>query len=56
MQNYKKALAFEGINLNTYFTVDPAAEKAGYVTSYVGGGAETLGTIQKNYEQGSCCI
>ena len=48
MQNYKEALAFEGINLNTYFTVDPAAaEKPGYVTSYVGGGAETLGTIQR---------
>ena len=48
MQNYKEALAFEGINLNTYFTVDPAATaKAGYVTSYVGGGAETLGTIQR---------
>ena len=48
MQNYKEALAFEGINLNTYFTVDPAAAaKAGYVTSYVGGGAETLGTIQR---------
>ena len=47
-QNYKEALAFEGINLNTYFTVDPAAaEKPGYVTSYVGGGAETLGTIQR---------
>lgn len=48
MQNYREALAFEGINLNTYFTVDPAAaEKPGYVTSYVGGGAETLGTIQR---------
>ena len=48
MQNYNEALAFEGINLNTYFTVDPAAaEKPGYVTSYVGGGAETLGTIQR---------
>lgn len=47
VQNYKEALAFEGINLNTYFTVDPAANKAGYVTSYVGGGAETLGTIQR---------
>lgn len=48
MQNYKEALAFEGVNLNTYFTVDPAAaEKPGYVTSYVGGGAETLGTIQR---------
>jgi hypothetical protein len=48
MQNYNEALAFEGINLNTYFTVDPAASaKAGYVTSYVGGGAETLGTIQR---------
>ena len=48
LQNYNEALAFEGINLNTYFTVDPAAAaKAGYVTSYVGGGAETLGTIQR---------
>ena len=48
MQNYREALAFEGINLNTYFTVDPAAAaKPGYVTSYVGGGAETLGTIQR---------
>lgn len=46
-QNYKEALAFEGINLNTYFTVDPAAKKDGYITSYVGGGAETLGTIQR---------
>ena len=47
MQNYRESLAFEGINLNTYFTVDPAAKKDGYVTSYVGGGAETLGTIQR---------
>ena len=48
MQNYRESLAFEGINLNTYFTVDPnAAAKDGYVTSYVGGGAETLGTIQR---------
>ena len=48
MQNYRESLAFEGINLNTYFTVDPnAAPKDGYVTSYVGGGAETLGTIQR---------
>ena len=48
MQNYNEALAFEGINLNTYFTVDPkAAAKSGYVTSFVGGGAETLGTIQR---------
>ena len=46
-QNYNEALAFEGINLNTYFTVDPAAKKEGYITSYVGGGAETLGTIQR---------
>ena len=47
-QNYNEALAFEGINLNTYFTVDPkAAAKDGYVTSFVGGGAETLGTIQR---------
>lgn len=48
LQNYNEALAFEGINLNTYFTVDPKAEaKKGYVTSFVGGGAETLGTIQR---------
>ena len=47
MQNYRESLAFEGINLNTYFTVDPAATEPGYVTSYVGGGAETLGTIQR---------
>ena len=46
-QNYNEALAFEGINLNTYFTADPAAKKEGYITSYVGGGAETLGTIQR---------
>lgn len=47
-QNHIEAEAFEGINLNTYFTVDPA-DKApkGYVASYVGGGAETLGTIQR---------
>ena len=47
MQNYKEALAFEGINLNTYFTVTPDAKMDGYITSYVGGGAETLGTIQR---------
>lgn len=48
MQNYNESLAFEGINLNTYFTVDAnATAKPGYVTSYVGGGAETLGTIQR---------
>jgi len=47
-QNHVEAEAFEGINLNTYFTVkaeDAAPE--GYVASYVGGGAETLGTIQR---------
>ena len=47
-QNYREALAFEGINLNTYFTVKPKDDtKDGYVTSFVGGGAETLGTIQR---------
>lgn len=46
-QNYQESLAFEGINLNTFFTVDPTATEAGYVASYVGGGAETLGTIQR---------
>lgn len=47
-QNHVEAEAFEGINLNTYFTVtegDTAPE--GYVSAYVGGGAETLGTIQR---------
>ena len=47
-QNHVEAEAFEGINLNTYFVVDPAAaDVEGYVKSYVGGGAETLGTIQR---------
>ncbi len=47
-QNHVEAEAFEGINLNTYFVVDPAAaELKGYVKSFVGGGAETLGTIQR---------
>ena len=47
-QNYREALAFEGINLNTYFTVKPKDDSLdGYVTSFVGGGAETLGTIQR---------
>lgn len=47
-QNHIESEAFEGINLNTYFTVkaDDVAPK-GYVASYVGGGAETLGTIQR---------
>ena len=47
MQNYRESLAFEGINLNTYFTVKPGDKKDGYVSSFVGGGAETLGTIQR---------
>lgn len=47
-QNHIEAEAFEGINLNTYFVVDPtAADVEGYTKSYVGGGAETLGTIQR---------
>jgi hypothetical protein len=47
-QNHVESEAFEGINLNTYFVVDPAADDIeGYVKSYVGGGAETLGTIQR---------
>lgn len=47
-QNHEEAEAFEGINLNTYFVADAdAADTDGYVTSYVGGGAETLGTIQR---------
>ena len=49
MQNYKEALAFEGINLNTYFSINPDVndKKDGYIKSFVGGGAETLGTIQR---------
>lgn len=47
-QNHVESEAFEGINLNTYFTVDATdTAPAGYVASYVGGGAETLGTIQR---------
>ena len=47
-KNHEEAEAFEGINLNTYFVADAdAADTDGYVTSYVGGGAETLGTIQR---------
>ena len=49
MQNYREALAFEGINLNTYFSINPDVndKKDGYIKSFVGGGAETLGTIQR---------
>ena len=47
-QNHVESEAFEGINLNTYFVVRPDAEDIkGYVKSFVGGGAETLGTIQR---------
>lgn len=47
-QNHVEAEAFEGINLNTYFTVRPDdVAPEGYVASFVGGGAETLGTIQR---------
>ena len=46
-QNHVEAEAFEGINLNTFFTVKEGETKEGYVSSYVGGGAETLGTIQR---------
>ena len=47
-QNHVESEAFEGINLNTYFVVKEDADPVkGYVKSYVGGGAETLGTIQR---------
>ena len=61
-KNHRESEAFEGINLNTFFTVDPDANvtglaadgttpvetvNEGYVASYVGGGAETLGTVQR---------
>jgi hypothetical protein len=48
VQNHDEAKQFEGIELNTFFTVDTAeAVPAGYASSFVGGGAETLGTIQR---------
>ena len=47
-KNHEEALAFEGINLNTFFTVDPKeADHEGFENVYVAGGAETLGTIQR---------
>ena len=47
-QNHIESEAFEGINLNTYFVVRPDdADVEGYTKSFVGGGAETLGTIQR---------
>ena len=47
-KNHEEALAFEGINLNTFFFVDPTeAQPDGYETVFVAGGAETLGTIQR---------
>ena len=47
-QNHIESEAFEGINLNTYFTVKEGdVAPKGYIASYVGGGAETLGTIQR---------
>lgn len=47
-QNHVESEAFEGINLNTYFVVRPDdADIEGYKKSFVGGGAETLGTIQR---------
>jgi hypothetical protein len=47
-KNHEEALAFEGINLNTFFFVDPNEDKPeGYETVFVAGGAETLGTIQR---------
>ena len=47
-KNHEEALAFEGINLNTFFTVDPhEADHQGFENVYVAGGAETLGTIQR---------
>ena len=47
-KNHEEALAFEGINLNTFFYVDSTeAQPEGYETVFVAGGAETLGTIQR---------
>ena len=52
VQNHEEAEAYEGINLDTCFVADPDKSAKdygfdGYTTSYVGGGAETLGTIQR---------
>lgn len=48
-QNHEEALAFEGINLNTYFFMQPDDTNCpdGYEPSFVGGGAETMGTVQR---------
>lgn len=52
-KNHEEAYAFEGINLNTFFFVNPNdpnledMKDNGYETSFVAGGAETLGTIQR---------
>jgi len=47
-KNHEEALAFKGINLNTFFFVDQTEDKPeGYETVFVAGGAETLGTIQR---------
>ena len=48
LENAENVARLEHINLNTFFSVDDAeAAPAGYMKSYVGGGAETLGTIQR---------
>lgn len=47
-KNHEEALAFEGINLNTYFYVKPGeTAPEGFESVFVAGGAETLGTIQR---------
>ena len=48
VRNHEEAENYEGINLNTHFTVTPdEVAPEGFLASYVGGGAETLGTIQR---------
>jgi hypothetical protein len=47
-KNHEEALAFEGINLSTFFFVDPTETAPdGFEGAFVAGGAETLGTIQR---------
>lgn len=47
-KNHQEALAFEGINLNTYFYVKPGeTAPEGFESVFVAGGAETLGTLQR---------
>lgn len=45
--NAKRAAIYDGVKLNTFFSVVEGERKEGFETAYVGGGAETLGTVQR---------